>query len=268
MNIGLIGCGKMGSALLRGVIRASGDVDAAWIFDPDQPAMRTLAGDYSQVQAAGSNLEVAEHADVIFLCVKADQIPTVASEIAGARKASLCISVAAGVSLHTLEGHLGAHQRVVRVMPNTPALVGAGASGFTLGTNATEEDGSLTQRLLQAIGLAHEVPERLLDAVTGLSGSGPAYIYLVIEAMADAAVFNGLSRPIAIELAAQTVLGAAKMVLETGEHPGSLKDQVTSPGGTTIRGLAALEKAGLRHAMIAAVNAATERSIEISQASA
>ncbi len=148
-------------------------------------------------------------------------------------------------------------------MPNTPALVGAGATAFTLGAGATSEDAATTQSLLEAVGIAHEVPEALLDAVTGLSGSGPAYIYLVIEAMADAGVLNGLPRATAVALAAQTVLGAAKMVLETGQHPASLKDQVTSPKGTTIRGIAALEEKGLRHALIAAVDAATRRSAEL-----
>ncbi len=263
MKLGLIGCGKMGSALLNGILKASDAVDAVWIFDSYSPAMEALAKDAPQCRAADSNRDVADRSDVILLCVKPDGIPTVAQEIAASNNASLCISVAAGVSLAVLETNLASQQRAVRVMPNTPALVGAGASGFTLGSRATEEDAALTKQLLQAVGIAHQVPERLLDAVTGVSGSGPAYIYLVIEAMADAAVLNGLPRPTAIELAAQTVMGAAKMVLDTGLHPGVLKDQVTSPGGTTIRGLAALEREGLRHAMIAAVNAATDRSIEM-----
>ncbi|MFT5188752.1 MAG: pyrroline-5-carboxylate reductase [Verrucomicrobiales bacterium] len=257
----------MGSALLSGVLKACESVKTAWLFDAYEPAMAALTEQFPKVRATQSNLEVAKHADIILLCVKPDGIPTVAQEIAQSNKASLCISVAAGVSLAKLESHLGKHQRAIRVMPNTPALVGAGAAGFTLGTLATEEDATLTKQLLQAVGIAHQVPEHLLDAVTGLSGSGPAYIYLVIEAMADAGVLNGLPRPTAIELAAQTVLGAAKMVLETGEHPGVLKDQVTSPGGTTIRGIAALENAGLRHAIISAVNAATARSIEMGKAS-
>lgn len=265
MQIGLIGCGKMGSALLRGVLAGSESIEKAWVFDAYPAAMASLAASDSRVEATSSNLSVAEQSDVLLLCVKPDGISWVAQEIASSKKPCLCISVAAGVSLAVLESNLGEAQRAVRVMPNTPALVGAGASGFTLGSQATKEDAETTKGLLESVGIAHEVPERLLDAVTGVSGSGPAYIYVLIEAMADAGVLNGLPRPVAIELAAQTVMGAAKMVLETGEHPGVLKDQVTSPGGTTIRAIAALEREGGRNAMIAAVNAATQRSIEMGQ---
>lgn len=263
MKLGLIGCGKMGSALLTGVLNSDPDVESVSVFDAYEPAMTTLAAKEARIHAGSSNIDVANRADVLLLCVKPDGIPAVCHEISASAHPSLCISVAAGVTLAVLEKHLGARQRAVRVMPNTPALLGAGAAGFTLGARATEADAELTLKLLQAVGVAHRVPEHLLDAVTGLSGSGPAYIYLVIEAMADAGVLHGLPRPVAIELAAQTVFGAAKMVLETGEHPAVLKDQVTSPKGTTIRGVAALEEKGLRHAMIAAVDAATQRSIEM-----
>ncbi len=260
MDLGLIGCGKMGGALLRGLFKSAVDVTQVHVYDAVAAACESLAEDDARITAVDSNRAVAEAAEVLLLCVKPNIMGTVAQEIAMASTPSLCISIAAGIPLSFLEAHLGAHQRVIRVMPNTPALVGEGASGYALGERATAEDGALTKQLLQAVGIAHEVPERLLDAVTGLSGSGPAYIYQVIEAMADAGVYQGLPRPVAIDLAAQTVLGAAKMVLETGEHPGVLKDQVTSPGGTTIRGVAALEAGGLRHALISAVTAATERS--------
>lgn len=266
MQIGLIGCGKMGSALLRGVLAATDTIEKAWVFDAHGPAVDALTESEEKVEAADSNLAVAEQADVVLLCVKPDGIPWVCQEISHAKSSSLCISVAAGVSLEILEQNLNDDQRVIRVMPNTPALVGSGASGFTLGSRASADDAALTKRLLESVGVAHQVSENLLDAVTGVSGSGPAYIYVLIEAMADAGVLNGLPRPVAIELAAQTFLGAAKMVLETGEHPGVLKDQVTSPGGTTIRAIAALEREGGRNAMIAAVNAATERSIEMGKA--
>jgi len=152
---------------------------------------------------------------------------------------------------------------VIRVMPNTPALVGAAASGFARSSTATNADAQLVQDMLNTVGLSIEVPEHLLDAVTGLSGSGPAYVFQIIEALSDGGVRVGLPRQAATQLAAQTLLGAAKMVLETGEHPGSLKDAVTSPGGTTIAGLHALERGGLRATLMDAVEAATERSIEL-----
>jgi len=152
---------------------------------------------------------------------------------------------------------------LVRVMPNTPALVGEGACGYALGQSATAEDGELVKRLLSAVGVAYEVKERLIDAVTGLSGSGPAYGYMIIEALSDGGVAAGLPRDISTRLAAQTMLGAAKMVLETGKHPGELKDMVCSPGGTTIEGVHELEEGGVRSALINAVRAATERAVEL-----
>jgi pyrroline-5-carboxylate reductase len=178
----------------------------------------------------------------------------------------LLISIAAGVPLARLEAALPARARVIRVMPNTPALVGAAACGFALGTSATKADGALAQRLLSAVGLAFQVKETLLDAVTGLSGSGPAYVYQFIEALSDGGVAVGLPRDVATQLAAQTVLGSARMVLETGSHPGVLKDMVTSPGGTTIEGLHELEKGNLRGAVISAVRAAAEKSKRLGQA--
>jgi pyrroline-5-carboxylate reductase len=170
------------------------------------------------------------------------------------------------VTISKLENLLPAGARVIRVMPNTPALVGEAASAFTLGKSATAADGELAKKLLSAVGVAFQVKENLLDAVTGLSGSGPAYVYQFIEALSDGGVAAGLPRDIATKLAAQTVLGAAKMVLETGQHPGALKDQVTSPGGTTIEGLHALEKGKLRATVMSAVRAATEKSKKLGQA--
>jgi pyrroline-5-carboxylate reductase len=165
-----------------------------------------------------------------------------------------------------LEAALPAGARVIRVMPNTPALLGQSASGFTLGRHATRSDGELAQRLFASVGMAFPLKEALLDAATGLSGSGPAYVYQFIEALSDGGVAAGLPRDIATKLAAQTVLGSAKMVLETGLHPGALKDMVTSPGGTTIEGLHELEKGRLRGTVISAVRAATEKSRKLGQA--
>jgi pyrroline-5-carboxylate reductase len=167
--------------------------------------------------------------------------------------------------LAKLEAGLKEGARVIRVMPNTPALLGASASAFALGKSARPEDAALAQKLLESVGLAVQLKESLLDAVTGLSGSGPAYIYLIIEALSDGGVAAGLPRDVATKLAAQTVLGSAKMVLETGMHPGALKDMVTSPGGTTIEGLHELEKGKLRGTLISAVRAATEKSKKLGQ---
>jgi pyrroline-5-carboxylate reductase len=175
----------------------------------------------------------------------------------------LIVSIAAGISLRQLADSLGSERRLVRVMPNMPCLVGASASGYAPGESATPEDVNLVDRLLNAVGRAFRLPEHLLDAVTGLSGSGPAFVYVMIEALSDGGVRMGLPREVATALAAQTVFGAAKMVLETGAHPAVLKDMVASPGGTTIAGLHALEQRGLRLALMDAVEAATRRSIEL-----
>jgi pyrroline-5-carboxylate reductase len=177
----------------------------------------------------------------------------------------LLVSIAAGVTLAKMEANLPAGIRIIRVMPNTPALVGASASAFALGKTATPDDGQIVSTLFSAVGVAFQVKESLLDAVTGLSGSGPAYVYMIIEALSDGGVAAGLPRDIATKLAAQTVLGGAKMVLETGLHPGTLKDMVTSPGGTTIEGIHELEKGSLRAALINAVRAATEKSKRLGQ---
>ncbi len=178
----------------------------------------------------------------------------------------LLVSIAAGISLAKLSAGLNQFSRIIRVMPNTPALVGAGASAFSRGATATAEDGQLVQGLLSTVGLALKVKEKLLDAVTGLSGSGPAYVYQFIEGLSDGGVRMGLPRDVATRLAAQTVLGAAQMVLTTGQHPGQLKDAVTSPGGTTIAGLHELELGGMRGILMNAVQSATERSKELGEA--
>jgi pyrroline-5-carboxylate reductase len=203
--------------------------------------------------------------EVILLCTKPLQIRAVLGDVSALNpgKSVLVISVAAGIPISALEQAASEHVRIIRVMPNTPSLVGKGAAGYCLGTRATAEDAKTARRLLEAVGLALEVPERLMDAVTGLSGSGPAYVYLIIEALADGGVHAGLARADALRLAAQTVLGAAAMVLETGEHPAVLKDMVTSPGGTTIAALAELERHGLRSALIEAVLASANRAAEL-----
>jgi len=266
LKIGFLGAGKMATALAKGFVNAGlarpQDVLAS---DPMEEARQGFSKDVG-AKATGSNREVLQFAQVLVLAVKPDQVNDVVKE---AREVftdkHLLISIAAGVPIAKLAAGLSPKARIIRVMPNTPALVGASASAYALGEGARKEDGELAKRLLSAVGVAFEVKESLLDAVTGLSGSGPAYIYMIIEALSDGGVAAGLPRDVATQLAAQTVLGSAKMVLETGKHPGALKDMVTSPGGTTIEGLHELEKGGLRAALINAVRAATEKSRKLGQ---
>jgi pyrroline-5-carboxylate reductase len=266
LNIGFLGAGKMATALARGFVRAELVVPREIIAsDPFDTARKFFAA-ATGAKTVAANVDVAKFACVLILTTKPDQVPVALAEISGAfTKNHLLISIAAGVTLAKLENALPAGARVIRVMPNTPALVGEGASAFALGKSATTADGDLAKKLLSAVGVAFQVKESLLDAVTGLSGSGPAYVYQFIEAMSDGGVASGLPRDISTKLAAQTVLGAAKMVLETGQHPGALKDQVTSPGGTTIEGLHALEKGKLRATVMSAVRAATEKSKKLGQ---
>ncbi len=254
----------MGTALIQGAIRA-GVVAARDVIgcDPYEKSRDAFA----QATGAKVTADLAELAasEVILLCTKPLDVPVALADAAkmSASQPRLVISIAAGITLTALEAAASENFRIIRAMPNTPALVGHGAAGYCLGTRATADDAKTAQALLGAVGLAVEVPERLMDAVTGLSGSGPAYIYVVIDALADGGVRAGIPRADAVRLAAQTVLGSAAMVLETGEHPAVLKDMVTSPGGTTIAGLAALERHGLRSALIEAVGAAVQRATEL-----
>jgi len=266
LKIGFLGAGKMASALAKGFIRA-GLVSPGGMLASD-PSQAARAGFEKETGAATTtdNRKVPEFASVLVLAVKPDQVVSALSEIRGGLTPEhLLISIAAGVTLAKLEGELGPKARVIRVMPNTPALVGASASAFAAGKAALPNDAELTNRLLSAVGLAFQLKESLLDAVTGLSGSGPAYVYLIIEALSDGGVAAGLPRDVATKLAAQTVLGSARMALETGLHPGALKDMVTSPGGTTIEGLHELEKGKLRGTLISAVRAAAEKSRKLGQ---
>lgn len=251
----------MATALAQGFVSA-GLVRPAQVFASDViPAARKAFGAATGARICATNAEVLTNASVIVLAVKPQQAAELLAEIQPLfTPRHLLISIAAGVTLAKMESALPAKARVIRVMPNTPALVGASASGFARGKAATRPDAALAERLLSAVGVAVEVKESLLDAVTGLSGSGPAYVYQFIEALSDGGVAAGLPRDLATKLAAQTVLGAARMVLETGEHPGALKDAVTSPGGTTIEGIHELEKGKLRGTVMNAVRAATEKS--------
>ncbi len=266
LTIGFLGAGKMATALARGFIR-SGMVTAKEVraSDVSRAALDSFVKK-TGAKAERSNLELTRFAQVLILAVKPDQVAGVLSEIReDFIPKQLLISIAAGVPIAKLETGLGIGSRIIRVMPNTPALVGESASAFALGKFAKVADAELTMKLLSSVGVAFQLKESLLDAVTGLSGSGPAYVYLFIEGLSDGGVAAGLPRDVATRLAAQTLLGSAKMVLETGEHPGFLKDMVTSPGGTTIEGLHELEKGKLRGTLISAVRAATEKSKKLGQ---
>jgi pyrroline-5-carboxylate reductase len=264
MKLGVIGCGKMGTALVQGAIRA-GVTSAADVAGCDPFGISRESFAKATGAAVFENAGGVAGSDVILLATKPQDIATALGEISASSggEPKLIISIAAGVTVAALEAASPGNFRVIRAMPNTPALVGQGAAAFCLGGRATPADAQTALALLGAVGVAVQVPEKLMDAVTGLSGSGPAYVYLIIEALADGGVRAGLPRADAIKLAAQTVAGAAAMVLETGEHPAVLKDMVTSPGGTTIAGLAVLEEKGVRSALIEAVTAATLRATEL-----
>lgn len=261
--IGFVGAGQMAKALAAGFVRGGlCEPESIVASDPVPAARESFLSLLPGATCGNDSAVVAKKCDVIFLAVKPQTMPAAMSELKNLGSAGkLFISIAAGVTLSALEAGLGTG-RVIRVMPNTPALIGQGASAFCRGTNATVDDSAKVHRLLGSIGRAIELEERHLDAVTGLSGSGPAFVYVVIEALSDAGVRVGLPREVATTLAAQTVLGSAQMVLQ-GEHPAVLKDRVASPGGTTIAGLEALEQHGLRGALYAAVVAATERSRQL-----
>ncbi|VTR99078.1 pyrroline-5-carboxylate reductase : Pyrroline-5-carboxylate reductase OS=Acanthamoeba castellanii str. Neff GN=ACA1_116930 PE=3 SV=1: F420_oxidored: P5CR_dimer [Gemmata massiliana] len=264
LAVGFLGAGQMATALASAWAKA-GLLDASRSRAADPyPDARAKFQAATGIKTVEANRDVVAACDVLVLAVKPQVMSAVLDEIKPAISAAhLIVSIAAGVTLKTLGDSLGADTKLVRVMPNTPCLVSASATGFSPGSTATLDDAALVESLFSAVGTAYRVPEYLLDAVTGLSGSGPAFVYLFIEALADGGVRCGLPRPVAQSLAAQTVLGAARMVLETGQHPGALKDAVASPGGTTIAGIHALERAAFRAAAIDAVEAATKRAQEL-----
>jgi pyrroline-5-carboxylate reductase len=266
MKIGFLGAGRMATALAKGFIQAGlTTADRMIASDPIDAARDSMARE-GGVKTTPVNGEVMDAADVLILAVKPDQVSSVLTEIKPKfTNRHLLVSIAAGVPLARMEAALPDGARVVRVMPNTPALVGASASAFAVGRSAQPEDAALVEKLFSSVGLALRVKESLLDAVTGLSGSGPAYAFLIIEALSDGGVAAGLPRDVATRLAAQTLLGSARLLLESGQHPGALKDMVTSPGGTTVEGLHELEKAGVRGALINAVRAASEKSKRLGQ---
>lgn len=261
MNIGFIGGGNMGEALVRGLIHA-GTVppDHLMVYDVLQDRTAHLTRTYG-IRGAESLADCVLSADTIVVAVKPQNVPEVLEDLSrSASHRPLIISIAAGVPIAVLEAALPEGTPVIRVMPNTPALVLAGASALARGRFADDTHMETALRIFRSVGVAHEVPEKLLDAVTGLTGSGPAYVLCFLEALIDGGVLMGIPRPTAADLVVQTVLGTALMARETGKHPAALKDMVTSPGGTTIHGLEVLESRGFRGAVMGAVRAATERS--------
>lgn len=265
-KLGFIGCGKMAAAILQGVVNSGVfPVGTIYLSDNDTARVTDLAASCG-AKAMATNLATAKAAEVLLLCVKPGDLYAVLPEIRPALRSKLIISIAAGMPLSLLSELCGKMAKIVRVMPNTPALVHRGASAYAPRAGVTEEQCQTVEKIFGAVGKVWRVKESALDAVTGVSGSGPAYIYTVIEAMADGGVLMGLSRELALQLAAQTVVGAGEMVLQTQMHPAALRDMVTSPGGTTIAAVEKLEEHGARAGFIAAVRAATEKSILIRQA--
>ncbi|WP_027717357.1 pyrroline-5-carboxylate reductase [Desulfovirgula thermocuniculi] len=264
LKIGCIGGGAMAEALLRGLV--SGGIPPGNLYASDTRRERL---DYLRrelgINTLPSNRDLAKSTDVVILAVKPQVMGEVLKEIGELfHPAQTVISIAAGIPIEFIEEHIPAPVPVIRVMPNTPCLLRAGASALCVGKHATARDQERAMAIFSAVGRAVMVPEELMDAVTGLSGSGPAYMYVILEALADAGVRVGLPRDVALVLSAQTMLGAARMVLETGEHPGRLKNMVTTPGGTAIAGIYALEEGGLRVTLMRAVEEATRRSKELS----
>lgn len=269
-KLGFIGCGNMGGAMLGGILRAEKlNPEEIIVSVGNEDEAKKLRESY-HVLAITDNASVAKKAEKVILAVKPNVLPAVLSEIAGAfiMEETLLISIAAGQSIASIEnGLLGEKTKfaakIIRVMPNVNAMVGQAMSALCGNENVSAEELEEVRALFECFGRAAIVSENLMDVVTGLSGSSPAFVFQFIEALSDGAVAEGMPRDLALEFAAQTVLGSAKMVLQTGTHPGRLKDMVCSPGGTTIEGVAALEQNGFRNAAISAVRAATEKSREL-----
>jgi len=266
MQIGFLGGGNMAAALVKGLIHSKVvPPTSVLVSDVKAERLEWLAKTHG-VRTTTDNHELVKTCDVVVLAVKPQVFDKVLDAVGSEFRADqLLVSVAAGVPVAAMEARLPANARVVRSMPNTPATVDAGATAIAAGTHATDADLEVARALFSAVGRVVTLDETLLDAVTGLSGSGPAYVMLMIEALADGGVKVGLHRDTALLLAAQTVFGSAKLLLETGEHPGRLKDMVQSPGGTAIAGLHTLESGGLRRTLIDAVEAATNRSAQLGE---
>ncbi len=263
-TIAFVGAGNMAGALIRGLIAtATVPADRIVAADPDQARLSVLEAELG-IRISTDNAEAVREATVVVLATKPQVFGQVLPDIAAAvGPDTLLVSIAAGISTNMIERAFPEGSRVVRTMPNTPALVGAGATAIAAGSHATDEDLALTETLFRSVGISVRVPEEQIDAVTGLSGSGPAYVFAMIEALRDAGAREGLPEETALRLAAQTVFGAARLLLDQNEAPEVLRDRVTSPGGTTRAGLDALEATGFADAILGAVRAATRRSVEL-----
>ena len=264
MKIGFIGCGNMATSIIKGIIRKQ-IIDAENII-ASAKTKATLDRVQKElgVKVSTDNLEVTENSDILVLAVKPQYYPEVIAQIKDVvRKEQIVISIAPGKTLDWLQEQFGGSVRLVRTMPNTPALVGEGMTGACRNEYVTDEDYATVLQILGSFGEVETIPENLMDVCVSVSGSSPAYIYILIEAMADGAVADGMPRAQAYKFAAQSVLGSAKMVLETGKHPGELKDQVCSPGGTTIEAVRVLEEKGFRSSVIEAMKACVKKGREM-----
>ncbi len=259
-KIGFIGCGNMASAIIQGITKKT-DIKCGEIIVSDaSEAAIAKAADNLGVDATRSNTKVASECEVLFLSVKPQFYETVLNELKDTLSPDqIVVTIAPGKTMAWVQGILGDKVKLVRTMPNTPALVGEGVTGVCRNANVTDEDFSYVMSLLSSFGMAEAIPESLMDVCVSVSGSSPAYVFMFIEAMADAAVADGMPRDKAYKFAAQAVLGSAKMVLETGKHPGELKDMVCSPGGTTIEAVRVLEDKGFRSSVIEAMKACTAK---------
>ena len=260
MKTGFIGCGNMASAIIGGILSSGISTPEDLVASDSSPAARERIVKELKISSA-SNRETAMQSDILFLSVKPQFYPDVISEIADCvRPETVIVTIAPGKTLAWLREQFGRDLKIVRTMPNTPAMVKEGMTGVCPNAQVTEEDLARVMAILESFGKAEVVPEHLLDVVTSVSGSSPAYVFVLIEAMADGAVADGMPRAQAYKFAAQAVLGSAKMVLETGRHPGELKDMVCSPGGTTMEAVRVLEEKGLRSAIIEAEKACVSKS--------
>ena len=256
MRIGFIGCGNMATAMIKGILDSGKVTAEQMIASAKSDQTREKISSKLGIAAAKTNVEVVEFADMVFLAVKPQYYEEVIGEIKDAiRQNQIIVTIAPGKTLTWLAERLGSDVKIIRTMPNTPAMVKEGMMGMCKNALVTDEEMQQVKEICESFGKAEVVPESLIDVVVGVSGSSPAYVFMFIEAMADAAVADGMPRAQAYKFAAQSVLGSARMVLETGKHPGVLKDEVCSPAGTTIRGVEALEYSGLRAACMDSINA-------------
>ncbi|MDL2306920.1 pyrroline-5-carboxylate reductase [Desulfovibrio sp. OttesenSCG-928-C06] len=263
-KFGFCGAGNMGKAMIRGILGAGlAKAQDIYVFDAYKPGLEALAAELKIIPVA-SEEEAAKQADILILAVKPDVVPAVLQKVKGIiGKDKIVVSIAAGVSLERLENNLEAGAKAVRVMPNTPALVGEGMAALCPNKFLSEQEKDTVLSVFSSFGKAEFIAEKHMDAIVGLIGSGPAYVYMFIEALADGAVFCGMPRDVAYRMAAQTVLGSAKTVMQTGQHPGALKDMVCSPGGTSIAAVRDLEERGFRSAVINAVRVAAEKNSQL-----